>query len=86
MKRYNSVYDGVYTKPNEMVEEANGEWVRWEDVQIGPPTLTKLEYFALIIGAHQDGTYRDLWADNAIERAKLLIAELDKVQAQEAKP
>lgn len=33
MKRYNSVYDGVYTKPNEMVEEANGDWVRWEDVQ-----------------------------------------------------
>lgn len=48
--------------------------------------LTKLEYFALIIGAHQDCTFRDLWADNAIERAKLLIAELDKVQAQEAKP
>ena len=33
MKRYNSVYDGVYTKPNEMVEEANGDWVRWEDVE-----------------------------------------------------
>lgn len=47
--------------------------------------LTKLEYFALIIGAHQDIIYRDLWADHAIERAKLLIAELDKVQGQEAK-
>ncbi len=33
MKRYNSVYDGVYTKPNEMVEEPNGDWVRWEDVE-----------------------------------------------------
>jgi hypothetical protein len=33
VKRYNSVYDGVYTKPNEMVEEPNGDWVRWEDVK-----------------------------------------------------
>jgi hypothetical protein len=33
VKRYNSVYDGVYTKPNEMVEEPNGDWVRWEDVE-----------------------------------------------------
>jgi hypothetical protein len=61
----------------------SNEPMQW---QIGLPTLTKLEYFALIIGAHQDCTFRDLWADNAIERAKLLIAELDKVQAQEAKP
>ena len=33
MKRYNSVYDGIYTKPNEMVEEPHGDWVRYEDVE-----------------------------------------------------
>lgn len=59
--------------------------VTWQ-VSTSAPTLTKLEYFALMIGAHQYGTYHDLWADNAIERAKLLIAELDKVQAQEVIP
>lgn len=52
--------------------------------QIGLPTLTKLEYFALIIGANLDG-YPDLWADRAIERAQALIAELDKVQGKESK-
>lgn len=50
--------------------------------QIGPPSLTKLEYFALIIGANLDG-YPSTWADRSIERAQKLIAELDKVQAQE---
>ena len=33
MKRYNSVYDGSYTKPHEMVEEKDGDWVKWEDVE-----------------------------------------------------
>ena len=33
MKRYNSVYEGVYTKPNEMIEEPHGDWVRYEDVE-----------------------------------------------------
>lgn len=33
MKRYNSVYAGSYTKPHEMVEEKDGDWVKWEDVQ-----------------------------------------------------
>jgi len=47
--------------------------------QIEPPTLTKLEYFALIIGANLDG-YPSTWADRAIERAQKLIAELDKMQ------
>ena len=43
MKRYNSVYDGVYTKPNEMVEEANGDWVRWEDVEALEDKCAELE-------------------------------------------
>ena len=45
------------------------------------PTLTKLEYFALIISAQCDGQ-RDLWADEAINKAQELIAALDKVQSQ----
>lgn len=33
MKRYNSVYAGSYTKPHEMVEEKDGDWVWYEDVE-----------------------------------------------------
>lgn len=33
MKRYNSVYAGSYTKPHEMVEEKDGDYVLWEDVE-----------------------------------------------------
>lgn len=33
MKRYNSVYAGSYTKPHEMVEENDGDWVWFEDVE-----------------------------------------------------
>lgn len=33
MKRYNSVYNGSYTKPHEMVEETLGDWVWYEDVE-----------------------------------------------------
>lgn len=60
----------------------SNEPMQW---QIGPPTLTKLEYFALIIGANLDGNPYT-WADRAIERAQTLIAELDKVQGQEVMP
>ena len=61
----------------------SNEPMQW---QIGPPTLTKLEYFTLIIASNLEGRVIDFWVDNAIERAQALIAELDKVQAQEAKP
>lgn len=44
------------------------------------PKLTKLEYFALMIGAQLDSTYDDIWVDKAIRRAQLLIDELDKVE------
>lgn len=46
--------------------------------QSGMPKLTKLEYFALIIGANSTNQYEfdTHWANDAIERAELLIEEL----------
>lgn len=33
MKRYNQVRDGSYEPRSEMVEETNGDWVWYEDVE-----------------------------------------------------
>ena len=56
--------------------------------QIGPQTLTKLEYFALVIGASlaRKMDIDDMWADESITAAQLLIEELNKDQSPKVKP
>ena len=73
MKRYNAVVGGVYDN-SVMVEERDGDWVWWEDVEA---VLEALEYAVNIYGRfgavvnepHNPGEWIEL-ARAAIAKAK----------------
>ena len=51
------------------------------------PKLSKLEYFALIIAANNKGDFlfNDVWADDSIEMAEILLEQLEAKKQRRAR-
>lgn len=71
MKRYNAVQGGVYDN-SVMVEERDGDWVWWEDVEA---VLKALEYAVNIYGRFDAVVNEPYHPGEWIEQAKTAIAK-----------
>ena len=82
MKRYNQVRDGSYEPRSEMVEEDNGDWVWYEDVEhleaINAELLEALEWLVKIqsIVSIPEAMHRPTY-QKAVEQARSAIAKAE---------